>query len=307
MPSGRAITGETSTVNGRNYSATAGAALSWLPITRHPSEEAFRLFDTPRRISMRFGVLALAGLLVLPATAAAQNDGAFAAQPPANLVPFSRFAVTPWVGVRVGYASGDYFVTTESGGQYQLDENRGGAMAVGLNAEYRLTGPLNLVGGVAYSFANEDELDIVSFDDPDAAATYEMDGSEIWFIKAGVQYRLPDPLPDNRRFHPAAYITVAPALVMVDHADIEGLDNDDVNGVSRNFGLNLGVDAVSNLGSRGLALSFALEDFITFWGDDREVRDEILLGSVFEEPVTINYDASVSNILVLRAGLSWRF
>lgn len=256
---------------------------------------------------MRFGVLALAGLLALPAVAAAQNDGGFAAPPPEDLVPFTRFAVTPWVGVRVGYGSGDYFVFTESGQQYRLDEDRGGGMAVGLNAEYRLRGPLNLVGGVAYSAANEDEVNVTTVDANPTTLRYGTDGPEIWFLKAGVQYRLPDPVPDNRRFHPAAYITVAPSLVLVDHPDIDVLDNDDVSGSSKNFGLNIGVDAVSNIGSRGLALSFGLEDYITFWGDNREARDEVLLGGLFEEPVTINYDASVANILMLRAGLSWRF
>jgi len=255
---------------------------------------------------MRFGVLALAGLLALPAVAAAQTDGTFAAQPPANLVPFTRFAVTPWVGVRVGYGYGDYFAFTEGGQQYRLDEERGSGMAAGLNAEFRLLGPLNLVGGVAYSAGNEDELNVVSLADS-ARVSFVSDGPEIWFVKAGVQYRLPDPVPDNRRFHPAAYITVAPALIVVDYADIDGVDNEDVNGTTRNFGVNIGVDAVSNLGSRGLALSIALEDFVTFWDEERELRDQVLLGGLFEEPVTINYDASVSNILLLRAGLSWRF
>jgi hypothetical protein len=256
---------------------------------------------------MRFGVLALAGLLALPAVAAAQNDGSFAAQPPADLVPFTRFAVTPWVGVRVGYGSGDYFVLTESGDQFRLDEDRGGGVAVGVNAEYRLRGPLNLVGGVAYSAANEDDLNITTTTAAPTTVSYTSNGPEIWFAKLGLQYRLPDPVPDNRRFHPAAYITVAPSLVVVDHPDIEGLDNDDVTGTSQNFGLNLGVDAVSNLGGRGLALSFGLEDFVTFWGDDREVRDELLLSGVFQEPVAVDYDASVANILLLRAGISWRF
>lgn len=257
---------------------------------------------------MRFGVLALAGVLALPALAAAQNDGGFASQPPADLVPFTRFAVTPWVGVRVGYGSGNYYVFTEAGEQFRLDENRGGGASVGLNAEYQLRGPLNLVAGVAYSGANEDEINISTTGDNSTTRTFISDGPQMWFIKAGAQYRLPDPVPDNRRFHPAAYITVAPSLVLVDYPEIEGLDNDDVNGGSRHFGLNLGVDAVSNIGSRGLALSFGLEDYLTFWNEDRvRVRDEVLFGEFFEEPVTINYDAAVANILLLRVGVSWRF
>jgi hypothetical protein len=260
---------------------------------------------------MRFGVFALAGALALPAVAAAQNDGGFASQPPADLVPYTRFAITPWVGLRVGYGSGDYFVFTEGGEQFRLDEDRGGGAAIGVNAEYQLRGPLNLVAGVAYSAANEDEINVSTVGDDPVVTTLLADGPEVWFLKAGFQYRLPDPVPDNRRFHPAAYVTVAPSLVLVDYADFDGLEEDvvdDVNGSSRHFGLNIGVDAVTNIGSRGLALSLGFEDYLTFWDEDRlRVRDEVLLGTVFEEPVTINYDAASANILMLRAGLSWRF
>lgn len=254
---------------------------------------------------MRFGVLALAGLLALPASAAAQNDGGFASEPPAELVPYTRFAVTPWVGFRVPYGSGNYFVFTESGTQYQLDEDRGGGAAIGVDVAYRVTGPLNVIAGVGYSGADQNELNIQ--DENGNTERFSSGGPEVWFVKAGFQYRLPDPLPDNRRFHPAAYITVAPAMVFMDWPEYEGFDNDDVIGSTRNFALNLGVDAVTNLGSRGLALSFSVEDYLTFMDEDRiRVRDEALLGEFFDEPVVVSYDQSTSNILVLRAGISWR-
>jgi hypothetical protein len=254
---------------------------------------------------MRFGVLALAGLLALPASAAAQNDGGFASEPPAGLVPYTRFAVTPWVGFRVPYGSGDYFVATESGALFQLDEDRGGGAALGLDAAYRLTGPLNVVAGVGYSDADQNDLTVV--DEGGGVSSFQSDGPAVWFVKAGVQYRLPDPIPDNRRFHPAAYITVAPALVFMDWPEFEGFEGDDVIGSTRNFALNIGVDAVTNIGSRGLALSFSVEDYLTFLNEDRiRVRDETLLGEFFEEPVVIDYDASTNNILMLRAGVSWR-
>jgi hypothetical protein len=257
---------------------------------------------------MRFGVLSLAGLLMLPAVAHAQNDGGFGAPPPANLVPYSRFSVTPWVGLRVGYGSGDFTAITEAGDQFRLAEDRGGGVAVGLNAEYQITGPLNLVAGAAYSAANEDDLTVTTLGETQTTLNYRSNGPEIWFVKAGLQYRLPDPIRDTRRFHPAAYVTVAPSVVFMDHPEIEGLDDDDVNGSTRHFGLNLGVDAVTNIGSRGLALSLGVEDYITFWNeDDLRVRDEVLLGGLFEEPVVVDYDASMANILMLRAGLSWRF
>lgn len=254
---------------------------------------------------MRLGVLALAGLLALPAAAAAQNDGGFASEPPADLVPYTRFAVTPWIGFRSPYGSGDYFVFTESGDQFQLDEDRGGGAAIGLDAAYRVTGPLNVIAGFGYSGADENELTVL--DEAGTVRRFQSDGPEVWFLKAGVQYRLPDPIPDNRRYHPAAYVTVAPALVFTDYPDFEGFDNDDVNGSARHFALNIGFDAAANLGSRGLTLTFTVEDYLTFVDEDRvRVRDEVLLGDLFEEPVVIEYDRSTNNIVLLRAGLSWR-
>ena len=255
---------------------------------------------------MRLGVFALAGLLALPAAAAAQNDGGFASEPPPELVPYTRFAITPWVGYRVAYGSGEYFAFTADGEQFLLDEDRGGGVALGLDAAYQVRGPLNVIAGVGYSAGDEDQLTVRHADGTEEF--WQSNGPEIWFLKAGVQYRLPDPIPDNRRFHPAAYVTVAPALVWADWPEIEGVDDDDINGSTRNFALNLGFDAATNLGSRGLTLTFAVEDYITFWDQDRvRVRDEALLGALFEQDVTVEYESSANNILMLRAGVSWRF
>jgi hypothetical protein len=255
---------------------------------------------------MRFGVLALAGLLALPAAAAAQDEEGFPAYPPAELVPYTRFAITPWVGFRGPYGSGDYFVFTEAGDQFQLVEDRGGGAAIGVDAAYRVTGPLNLLVGAGYSTADENELTVI--DEAGGASLFQSDGPEVWFLKVGAQYRLPDPFPDNRRYHPAAYVSVAPAIVWTDWADIEGFEEDDVSGTATSFALNIGVDAVTNIGSRGLALTFTVEDYLTFVDEDRmRRRDEALLGDLFEGPVEIEYDAWMNNIFLLKAGISWRF
>jgi hypothetical protein len=256
---------------------------------------------------MRFGVLALTGLLALPAAAAAQIDGGFAADPDPELVPYTRFAITPWVGFRVPYGIGEYFVFTEvAAEQIVVDEDRGGGVAVGLDAAYRIRGPVNLVAGVAYSAHDEDRLFVLR--ENGTEEEYQANGPEVWFIKAGLQYRLPDPIPDFRRFHPAAYVTVAPALVIADHPDIAGLDSDEVNGTSTHFALNLGMDASTNIGSRGLTLTFALEDYITFWNQDRtRTRDELLFSSLFQDNVLLEYNDIASSILMMRAGVSWRF
>jgi hypothetical protein len=95
--------------------------------------------------------------------------------------------------------------------------------------------------------------------------------------------------------------------VVMDWPSFSGYEGN-VTGSTTNFALNLGVDAVTNIGSRGLALSIGFEDYITFWNQDRtRARDEILIGDILEEPVQVDYDSRLSNLLMLRIGASWRF
>lgn len=253
---------------------------------------------------MRLGVLVFGGLLALPAATAAQTPAGFAGEPSPDLVPYTAFAVTPWVGLRLGYGSGDYFVFTEAS-QFRVTESRGGGAALGVDVEARVTGPLSFVGGVAYSGADQDEI---AFEAEDGSfVRRSIDGPSVLFAKAGLQYRLPDPIPDNRRFHPAAFVRLAPALVVMDWPDFEGFDSD-VTGTSTNVALNLGVDAVSRIGSRGLGLSIGFDNYVTFWNQDRaRRRDEIVIGGILDEPVEIDYDSRLSNLLMLRIGASWRF
>ena len=255
---------------------------------------------------MRRCALALLGLLALPAAAHAQDRPLQATEPPPERLPESRFAVTPFIGVRVPYQTGNYVVFGESGVQRVIQEERGGGTTVGLNAEARVRGPLSLIAGVAYSGREQDVLEVSS----GGAETLRItsDGPALWFAKAGITYRLPDPIPDNRRFHPSAFITVAPGMVWMDWDEIDG-GNASFSRTTRHFALNLGADAVARIGTRGAwAFTLGVEDYLTFWDtDELRVRDEAFGALVFEEPVTIDYDYDTSNIFLLRLGVSYRF
>jgi len=250
---------------------------------------------------MKFGVLVLAAALAVPATAAAQPR----LTPSPELLPSARFAVTPFVGLRVAYASGDYFVFDGAGNEVTVNEDRGGGAAVGVNAEARIRGPLSAVASLAYSASDQDVLNITT-----AAGTESFfgDGPAVTMVKLGLAYRLPDPIPDERRFHPAAFVYAAPAMVWMNYADIEGLDQA-VGHTARHFALNMGVDAVTRIGTRGLALQIGVEDYLTFWNTDvmRE-RDEVVFNSILEDDtVVLEYDERSSNIVLVRLGLSFRF
>ncbi|HEU0016398.1 MAG TPA: hypothetical protein VFQ45_22150 [Longimicrobium sp.] len=252
---------------------------------------------------MKFGVLVLAAALAVPAPAAAQ--GSFTPEPPPELLPTARFALTPFVGLRVPYASGEYFVITGDGSQVAVNEDRGGGAAFGLNAEARIRGPLSAVASIAYTASDQDVLNVTS---NDVTESFFGDGPAVTMFKVGLAYRLPDPIPDERRFHPAAFVYAAPAVVWMNYADIEGLD-ESVGHTARHFAINMGVDAVTRIGTRGLALQIGLEDYLTFWDQDvmRE-RDEVVFSDVLDDDtVVLEYDERSSNILLLRLGLSFRF
>ncbi|HKP75984.1 MAG TPA: hypothetical protein VJT67_10605 [Longimicrobiaceae bacterium] len=250
--------------------------------------------------------LALLGLLALPLAAAAQNDRPLLAnEPPLERLPVSRFSVTPYLGVRVPFNSGTEILVTEGGDQFALRSERGGAAMVGLDATARIRGPVHLLVGGAYSGRHDDVITVANTAGTDTALAQ---GAAFWFLRAGVQVRLADPAPDNRRFHPSAFITAAPAIVWTDWKDVEGFPAA-ANGSSHHFGFNLGVDGAARIGkSDNWSFTVGAQDYVVFWNNDRlTARDETIGQVLLGEPVAVTYDYSSSNILALRFGISYRF
>ena len=255
---------------------------------------------------MNRSALALLGLLALPLAAAAQNDRPLLAnEPTPERLPESNFSITPYLGARVPFNTGTAVLVTEGGSQFNLRWERGGGAMIGVDATARVRGPFHVVGGVAYSDRRDD---LVLLATPSTVDTLTGQGAAYWFAKAGVQVRLADPNPDNRRFHPSALITAAPAIVWIDWNAVPGFSNA-ANRGSHHFALNLGADAAARIG-RSARWSFTLgaQDYLTFWNTDRlTARDAAVGEAVLAEPVVIAYDYSNSNIFVLRAGISYRF
>jgi hypothetical protein len=254
---------------------------------------------------MTRSALALLGLLALPAALAAQDRPLLSNEPAPERLPEHRFALTPFIGVRAPSGGGDLTVFTEGGDQFRFENNRGGNVMVGLNADVRVAGPWSFVLGGAYSGAQEDEYTVLFPDDSDPEV-FAIDGPAMWFAKAGVQVRLPDPIPDNRRFHPSAFITVAPSMVWLDHGDS---DIEALGGSTRHFALNIGADAIARFGrNESWAFSLGLEDYLAFWNEDNLSEREVVIAQAFAgEPVVVDFDSSYSNIFVLRFGVSYRF
>ncbi|HEX2190585.1 MAG TPA: hypothetical protein VHG51_16875 [Longimicrobiaceae bacterium] len=248
---------------------------------------------------MRTSVLALAGLLALPAAAAAQEP-----VPPGQL-PSARFAVTPFVGLRVPYNSGDAYLYTPEGAQYIVQEERGGGAVVGAEVQARVRGPVSLLGSVGYTDSGSTAIALVSGDNG-SVIPLRMDNPATWLGRVAVAYRLPEPSRDNRRFRPAGYVLAGPAMVRMDHHDDDALGAD-LSGASSHWALNLGVHAATTLGSPRLALHFGLEDYLTFWDTERlAAREAAAYGFLFGPGTEVDIDYSASNLVLLRAGISFR-
>jgi len=255
---------------------------------------------------MNRSALALLGLLALPLAAAAQNDRPLLAnEPPPERLPESKFSVTPYIGARVPFNTGATIVTTEGGDQFALRWERGGGPLLGVDVAARVHGPFHFVAGGAYSGRRDD---LVLLQGGSTVDTLAAQGPAYWFAKAGVQVRLADPNPDNRRFHPSALITAAPALVWTDWNDVSGFSAD-ANRGSHHFGLNLGADAAARIGrSDTWSFTLGVQDYLVFWDTDRlAARDAAIGEAILSEPVIVAYDYSSSNILTLRFGVSYRF
>lgn len=248
---------------------------------------------------MRLSVLALSGLLALPAAAAAQDP----AEP--GQLPTARFTVTPFVGVRVPYSAGNAFLSVGDGRVFAINEERGGGPLAGAEVAVQAWGPLSVLGSLAYANSGDNLITLRS-----ETETIRLidDSPETWMGKLALAYRLPEPRPDNRRFRPAGYLLAGPAWVRTDWSNDDEFDAD-WSRAANHWGLNLGVHTATLIGpSSRVALHLGLEDYLTFWNNDRLVaRDEALFGAVFEEPTQVQVDFTASNVLMLRAGLSVQF
>lgn len=249
-------------------------------------------------------VLALAGLLALPVCAAAQTGGGvYTPEPHPQQLPHSRFGITPFVGARLPFSTGAFYVFTEDGGQFRVDQDREGGYALGFNAEARLNRHIGIIGGLSYSGAGQDISQVTS--SSGNADSLQIDGPTFWFAKAGISWRLPDPMRDTRRFHPSALITVAPALVITDYAEVDGFP--ELSETSVNPALNISADAMARLGRGNWAITIGLEDYITFWNEDKIIdRETFIWQELTEQNVQLDLDYGTSNIFLLRFGVSYR-
>lgn len=220
----------------------------------------------------------------------------------------SRISITPIVGYRIGQTAEAQITISTSETPFPvtatIEEVRSGGPFLGGQLEVLLFGPLSLVGSVAYSRPDNVSVIGTATDVPGARPdTITAAAPDVLLAKAGLSIRLPDPTPDSRSFHPAAFLTIAPGLLR--ESGVLGFPG---TSPVNHFALAIGGEAVTKLGADWVALTLGVEDFITFWYPDGRERAEerALAAQGFQDPrVSFSYDPS--HIILLRAGLSFRF
>ncbi len=245
----------------------------------------------------RCWILALAGLTLLPVAAPAQSAQFGSAVPP------TRVSITPFAGLRVPtIARGGVTITAEDEIIFfEVREERSGGPATGLQAEVHAHRFISVIGAVAYSWPGDVN---VAFITDEGIGGGLADGPDVWFAKAGLSFRLPEPQPDRRRYRSVAFVTVAPALIR-ESADWWQLVEGERTGAVNHFALSVGGEALSAL-RHNVALHVGLEDFITFWNTGpRRQRQERFFGDP-TAPVGVKFNYDPSHIFMARIGLSVR-
>ena len=217
-----------------------------------------------------------------------------------------HLSVTPFVGWRYRYAAiADQAV--EVGGEvFYLSERIEveGAPVIGAELSFPLSGRFAAVGSFAYGFAGS--VETISLSSSGSSVGFSPEGGTFMFAKVGGSYQFIDRNPEFRLRELAATASVAPGIVRIDPPGNTALLSDDA---ITHLGVAVAADAYIPLAPwPRLALNVSLEDFITFWNagemSARAARD---IGTEIGQTVRVEVDADPTNIILLQAGVTYRF
>jgi hypothetical protein len=259
----------------------------------------------------RHTLVAAAGLLLLTSPLAGQTPPLFATEREPRTVPNAILSITPYFGLRSPLVS-DRQATVVLPGRHPIavdltGERRGGGIA-GAEAELRF-GPIGFVASLAAS--NPDPILVTSETPTGAISQVSTDGASVFFARAAISYRFAEPADEDamRKYRPAAYIAIGPAIVREDYSG-DGLLSlgDDDDDIVDNWALAISLKGIQPLGTRHVALHFGLEDYVTFWNthDAEQRRLERFLDLQPGTVLDANFDYDETHILIVHIGLSFR-
>lgn len=263
-----------------------------------------------KRMILSVAAVLLAPLLPLPAPAQLDPPEPYEADDTApERVRNARISITPLIGWRVPIAQDRREALVVPGRlsplAVELQTRHTGNGIAGLEAELRLFGPVGIAGALAYS--NPDNRILVAETPQGALTQVAFRGASLWFARAGLSFRLPEPVPDRRDYRPAAFLVVGPALVREDYGDAslalpDGRDRID------SWALHMGVMALFPIGAPGVYLRLGVENYATFWNPHDAERRRVEQAMQLQPGTLLNASlgANRTHVVMASFGLSLR-
>ena len=261
------------------------------------------LLSPEDNVMIRSWLLAAAAIAATPVLTTAQsfphNTGDYRWGP--------RVRITPYVGISPGFGSGGpAIIRTNNTIVAELDDFdfdfEGGPVA-GLNIEVRVAGRYGIAGALGVSVRDETVFRADDIFDNDRVVA---GGGTLIFAKLVGQMRFRQEHPWWHLWRVNSALFLGPALVRDYPEDnLIGPDDDDARTA---FAINFGGEGELPLNDGSWSITAALEDYVMFWNDDAlerrllsPVRREFGPGSL------VSVDGDISNLVVLRFGMSYRF
>jgi hypothetical protein len=239
-------------------------------------------------------VVALAALVILPQLAAAQSgDGLWG----------PRIRITPFVGISPSFKQiGEVFVATDTDNTIRDYEVRfASGIGMGVAGSFRLWNRFAIIGSGMWQMRDEGEM--IDFGDQ---IVYEIDGSNLWMVKAGMSMSMREIEPDLQLRRLNATVYVAPALVH-DAPRAQVWTPASAAQAHTYSAVNFGAEAEMPMANNKIAFVVGLDDYLIFW-DETKANTRVQGYFQSREPSAVTaVDLSRSQMVVLRAGLTFRF
>jgi hypothetical protein len=239
-------------------------------------------------------VAVAAALVIIPRPAAAQGT---------DVDWGPKLRVTPFVGISPSFKqTGEAVVLSGNNDltQHDYDLQFASGFGLGVAVEYNVWDRFGILASGMWSSRGDGEL--VDFEDE---LVYEMDGTNLWLLKAAVAMRLREVDSDLQLRRLNATIYAGPAWVH-DRPKKEVFTPPGAGDVPNHFALNMGAEAEMPFSNNKLAFVLGLEDYMIFW-DDSDARGRI------EGPIqqripgaTVAVEPKRSHLWMLRMGLTFR-
>lgn len=215
-----------------------------------------------------------------------------------------KFRVTPFAGYLPSVKRHETWIHNSNSTNTFIDTeyHLASGNSVGVTGEYSFNSPWSALVGLMYGSRGDSEFDLTS-----TGEQFSINGSRYLFARAGASLALTEKNTELTLRHLSASVFAAPFYMREMPRSQIGFENLAVFDPSHAFGLNLGVNGEYPFAKDKLSLQAGIEDYATWFSSDALSR---LPDSFFNDATpgaSTRVQTKVSNMWLLRAGLSYRW